>query len=92
MTSVNAIRFNETSGAMVFDEVRGWNSEDMLIVSAQKMKPVVDDDVILHTGLVAGYGNTGTSSIGDELRFTIKKRINQCWQQEIEKKVKSRTG
>ena len=88
MTSINAIRFNSTSGAMVFDEVRGWNSEDMLIVSAQKMKPVIEDDIISHTGLVAGYGNTGTSSIGDELRFTIKKRVSQRWQQEIEKNGK----
>jgi hypothetical protein len=43
--------------------------------TAEKMKPVSPDEVIDETGLVAVYGNTGTSTIGDELRFSIRKAI-----------------
>lgn len=85
MTSINAIRFNRNSGAMVFDEKRGWNEQGMVIQSAQKIKPIVDEHITLHTGLVAGYGNTGSSSIGDELRLTIRQRIRQNWQREVDK-------
>ena len=75
MTSINAIRFDEYSGAMVCDEQRGWNSENMIINTADKIKSVVPEDVMEATGLAAAYGNTGTSSIGDELKFNILKRV-----------------
>jgi hypothetical protein len=75
MTSINAIRFDEYSGAMVCDEQRGWNPENMIINSADKIKSVIDPDIIQEQGIVACYGNTGTSTIGDELKFNIKKRV-----------------
>lgn len=75
MTSINAIRFNEFSGAMVCDEQRGWNPENMIINSADKIKCVIPDDITKEQGIVACYGNTGTSTIGDELKFNIKKRV-----------------
>ncbi|MCD4654135.1 hypothetical protein K8T06_09380 [bacterium] len=75
MTSINAIRFDRYSGAMVCDEQRGWNSESMIINSADKIKFIIPENIMETTGLAAGYGNTGTSSIGDELKFNIKKRV-----------------
>ncbi|MBN1355580.1 hypothetical protein JXA40_04830 [bacterium] len=75
MTSINAIRFDEYSGAMVCDEQRGWNPENMIINSADKIKSVVDPDIAREQGIVACYGNTGTSTIGDELKFNIRKRV-----------------
>ncbi len=75
MTSINAIRFDKYSGAMVCDEQRGWNPENMIINSADKIKPVIPDDLARELGVVACYGNTGTSTIGDELKFNIKKRV-----------------
>ncbi|MBN1552780.1 hypothetical protein JW979_15005 [bacterium] len=75
MTSINAIRFNDYSGAMVCDEQRGWNPENMIINSADKIKPVIPDYITKEQGIVACYGNTGTSTIGDELKFNIRKRI-----------------
>ena len=80
MTSINAIRFSDYSGAMVCDEQRGWNDEHMIINSADKIKPVVIPVISQENGLVAAYGNTGTSTIGDELKFNIKKRITTEWQ------------
>ncbi len=81
MTSINAIRFNEFSGAMVCDEQRGWNSENMIINAADKIKPVISDEITREQGIVACYGNTGTSSIGDELKFNIRKKIQTEYQQ-----------
>ncbi len=75
MTSINAIRFNEFSGALVCDEQRGWNPENMIINSADKIKSVVPVDVTDEQGIVACYGNTGTSTIGDELKFNILKKV-----------------
>ena len=77
MTSINAIRFNEYSGAMICDEQRGWNPENMIINSADKIKCVIPEDITLEQGIAACYGNTGTSTIGDELKFNIKKRVRQ---------------
>jgi len=75
MTTINAIRFDEFSGAMVCDEQRGWNSENMVINSADKIKSVIPQELIEATGIAAAYGNTGTSSIGDELKFNILKKV-----------------
>ncbi|MCU0723927.1 MAG: hypothetical protein MUC63_10000 [Planctomycetes bacterium] len=75
MTSINAMKFNEHAGACVYDEERGWNDEGLKSLSVEKMKPVSWPKVVEETGLVAVYGNTGTSTIGDELRHTIGKRL-----------------
>ncbi|MHC4597617.1 MAG: hypothetical protein ACYS47_01300 [Planctomycetota bacterium] len=75
MTSINAMKFDAFSGACIFDEERGWNDEGMKTHTVEKMKPVSPDEVVDDMGLVAVYGNTGTSTIGDELRFSIRKAI-----------------
>ncbi|HPQ39039.1 MAG TPA: hypothetical protein PLV45_01585 [bacterium] len=85
MTSINAIRFDEYAGAMVCDEQRGWNPENMIINSADKIKSVVPPDIMEATGLAAAYGNTGTSTIGDELKFNIRKRVREEYDRRIEK-------
>lgn len=75
MTSINAMRFNQFQGIMICDEQRSWNPERMKIWTAYKIKPVVPTQVQREQGLVAGYGNTGTSTIGDELRSNISKHV-----------------
>jgi len=75
MTSINAMKFDEFSGACVFDEERGWNDEGLKSLTVEKMKPVSWPKVVEEAGLVAVYGNTGTSTIGDELRHGIGKRL-----------------
>jgi hypothetical protein len=77
MTSINALRFNEHEGAMTCDEQRGWNDENLRIQVADKIRAVVPDRMVEELGVVAAYGNTGTSSIGDELRLTIRTRIEE---------------
>ena len=82
MTSINAIRFDEYSGMTLCDEERGWNEEGMRIHCSEKIKPIIDPVIQREAGLVAAYGNTGTSSIGDELKFNIKKRILEKYKEE----------
>lgn len=75
MTSINAMRFNRFQGIMICDEQRSWNPDRMKIWSAYKIKPIIPEEVQREQGLAAGYGNTGTSTIGDELRTSISKHV-----------------
>lgn len=77
MTSINAIRFDHYSGAMVCDEIRGWNPEDLRICTADKIKPIIPDEIRDRYGLVACYGNTGSSSVGDENKLIIREAIQR---------------
>lgn len=88
MTSINAVRFNNHSGMMICDEQRGWNEDNLKINTADKIKPIIDDEIMARYRLTASYGNTGTSSIGDELKFTIKKAITA----EYQKRCKAHGG
>ena len=71
MTSINAMKFNDYSGIMMCDEQRGWNEADMKLFVSDKIKPCIPEEIVKDTGLVAAYGNTGTSTIGDEIKFNI---------------------
>jgi len=75
MTSINAIRFSGDTGAMVCDEQRHWNPERLKIYAADKIRSIVPERIREKYGLAAAYGNTGTSAIGDELRFTMHRRV-----------------
>jgi hypothetical protein len=79
MTSVNAIRFDKYSGAMVCDEQRHWNDERLKIYAADKIRSVVPKRISERYGLYACYANTGTSAIGDELRFTIYRDVEKLY-------------
>ncbi len=79
MTSINAIRFNEYSGAMICDEQRHWNEDRLKIFAAEKIKIVVPDVIRKKFKISAAYGNTGTSTIGDEIRLNIKRKIYQLY-------------
>ena len=83
MTSINAMRFDFYSGAMVCDEQRHWNPERFKVYAADKIRAVVPVELRSRYSLAAAYGNTGTSTIGDELRLTIYREVedrylNQC--------------
>jgi len=84
MTSINAIRFDNYSGIMICDEQRHWNDDRMKIFGADKIRPVVPDEIIERYGIVAAYGNTGTSSIGDELRFKIREKVLEVYKKLVE--------
>jgi hypothetical protein len=84
VTSINAIRFDDWSGAMVCDEQRHWNDERLKLYAADKIRPVVPPELTRRYGLAAAYGNTGTSSIGDELRLTIGRRVEQVYRERCE--------
>lgn len=85
MTSINAIRFDHDRGIMAVDEIRSWNPEDMKLNSADKVRRVIPEEVTAALGIVGSYANTGTSSIGDELRLGIRAEIKRrfhAWREE----------
>jgi len=77
MTSINAIKFDDYSGVCLCDEARCWNDESLKIYAAEKMKPCIPGEIIERYGTVAVYGNTGTSTVGDEIKFTIRKKLRE---------------
>ena len=77
MTSINAMKFNDKQGILICDETRGWNPEAMKMQTSDKIKRVVEPHITAETRFIAFYGNTGTSSIGDELKFMIKKNVSE---------------
>ncbi len=86
MTSINAIKFDNDSGAMICDEQRHWNPERLKIYAADKIRSIIPGNVIEKYGIAAAYGNTGTSSIGDELRMTIYREIENIYAERCREK------
>ncbi len=89
MTAINAIRFDDKSGLLVCDEQRTWNEEELKINSCDKMRPIVPDDILTATGITACYGNTGTSTLGDEWSVNMAKTITAKFQSWEKTKVPS---
>jgi hypothetical protein len=79
MTSINALRIDRELGIMMCDEQRHWNPERLKIYAADKIRLIVPHEVTERYRLAAAYGNTGTSSIGDELRLTIYREIEKLY-------------
>jgi hypothetical protein len=85
MTSINGIRFDEWSGAMVCDEQRHWNPDRMKMFAADKIRPIVPSEVTARYGFAAAYGNTGTSTIGEELRAILRTRVAREYKEAVER-------
>jgi hypothetical protein len=81
MTSINALKFDDKSGILICDEQRTWNDEELKINSCDKIRPVVSPSVLKGAGITASYGNTGTSTLGDEWTVNMQKLIDQQYQQ-----------
>jgi len=84
MTSINVIRFSEHAGAMVCDEQRHWNEERMKSLTTEKIRSVVEDSITQKLGLVAAYGNTGTSTIGEEFRNAIRHNVSKRYAEAVD--------
>ena len=80
MTAINAIRFDDKSGLLICDEQRTWNDEEMKVDSCDKMRPIVTAEVVDGTGLAVCYGNTGSSSLGDEWCVNMTKGLTQKYE------------
>ena len=76
MSSINAMKFDDYSGIMLCDEQRTWNQEGMKFYVSDKIKPCIPEAIIRDTGLVAAFGNTGTNTIGAEIKFSVLKKLN----------------
>lgn len=82
MTSINAMRFNEWSGACVCDEMTSMD-DDMSVLVSDKITPCVPEEVTAACGLVAAYGSTGTCSVGDRIKRTIFSRLRARFAAEL---------
>ncbi|MFC1849185.1 hypothetical protein ACFL27_03150 [candidate division CSSED10-310 bacterium] len=76
MTVINAMRFDNTSGAMSCDEQTTVGG-DRKVFGSDKIKSVVPPEFTIKTGIVAAYGGTGTSAIGEEIRFRIYNSLRE---------------
>lgn len=85
MTSINAMKFNRFAGACVSDEERGWNDEGLVSLTTEKMRMVTDEELLGEQRAAVVYGNTGTSSIGEELRVSIRRRLVDLYRTEKKK-------
>lgn len=85
MTSINALRISRDLGLMACDEQRHWNPERLKIYAADKIRPVTPPEITERYRVAAAYGNTGTSSIGDELRLTIYREVENLYRSRCER-------
>ncbi|OGL42185.1 MAG: hypothetical protein A2161_05295 [Candidatus Schekmanbacteria bacterium RBG_13_48_7] len=75
MTSINVLKLNYHSGILLCDEARFWNPEWMIFYTPDKIRPVLREDIMKEQDLLLFFGQTGTSSIGDEFFDRIEKEI-----------------
>ncbi len=92
MTSINAVRFNGTSGALICDEQRHWNDERLKSLTAEKIRAVVEPRITEAHRLAAAYGNTGTSTIGEEIRHSIGRRVSERYCRAVDAGAKTPEG
>lgn len=76
MTVINAIKFNNHSGAMCCDE-QTTIGDVRKMMSSDKIQMIVPDKIKDNIKLEAAYGGTGTTAIGDEIRRSIKFRLQK---------------
>lgn len=84
MTTINAMKLNDYSGICICDEQRSWNPEFIRIRSSDKIKSVVPAYIQQEYGLAAAYGNTGSSSIGDEIKAKLIRGIDGEYRKKLE--------
>ncbi|RJR12124.1 hypothetical protein C4588_02645 [Candidatus Parcubacteria bacterium] len=84
MTVINAIRFDDMSGAMVSDEERTLDMKRTLC-SIDKIKHIIPERIQKEYGLTARFGTTGTCSVGSELKYGLLKDIDELYEKEIER-------
>ena len=75
MTVVNAIRFDEFSGAMVCDEQVSWGNMERKGDVGDKIQSIIPPDVQKTYGIAAVYGGSGTSVISEEIKHLAYEMI-----------------
>ncbi len=83
MTVVNAIRFNEHSGAMVCDEQVSWGNMERKGDVGDKIQPVIPKQVQETHGIVAAYGGSGTSAISEEIKKLTLNSLQDLYDSKI---------
>lgn len=84
MTVVNAIKFNDSSGAMVCDEQASWGEMSRKGNIADKIRNVIPHEIQQEFGTVAAYGGSGTSSIAEEIKLAIYDALKNRFKSSIE--------
>lgn len=88
MTSINAMRFNFHTGAMLSDESRSWNTEKLSMYTPEKVRPLTSREITRSTGVIACMGKTGTSTLGNEFLDDTRRRLSREYAQETRKRGK----
>jgi hypothetical protein len=70
MTVVNAIRFDDYSGAMVCDEQVSWGDMSRKGDVGDKIQSIIPPGIQKTYGVAAAYGGSGTSAISEEIKNT----------------------
>jgi hypothetical protein len=68
MTVVNAIRFDDFSGAMVCDEQVSWGDMVRKGDVGDKIQSIIPANIQQVYGLAAAYGGSGTSAVSEEIK------------------------
>lgn len=84
MTTINAIRFNRYEGVCICDESIS-SSDEMRIDVADKIVPCLPPVLVEKYGMVAAAGSTGSCSFGDEIKLSLRLRLQALYEEEIEK-------
>jgi hypothetical protein len=79
MTSINVLKLNFYSGILLCDESRYWNPEWMVFYTPEKIQSMLREDIMKEQDLLLFFGQTGTSSIGDEFIDSIAKEISKAY-------------
>ena len=77
MTVVNAIRFDEYSGAMVCDEQVSWGNMIRKGDIGDKIRAVVSPEIQKKYGIAAAYGGSGTSSVSEEIKQLTQQLVKE---------------
>ncbi|MBN2056431.1 hypothetical protein JW905_16020 [bacterium] len=85
MTVVNAIKFNDHSGAMVCDEQASWGAMSRKGDVADKIQNIIPDTIQRQYGIAAAYGGSGTSAIAEEIKIAIHAMLNERYKKLLDR-------
>lgn len=83
MTTINAIRIDSQSGLLICDEARTWADGRVRLLTAEKIRPLTDPEVVEATGSLIFYGKTGSSTLGNEYLETARARVTALFRERV---------
>ncbi len=85
MTVVNAIRFDDYSGAMVCDEQVSWGNMQRKGDIGDKIQAIIPQAVQEKYGITAAYGGSGTSCISEEIKNLTMMSLKELHEKKLKR-------